>query len=118
MFIRGLELGLLTDGNHQFPKPAPDEQPMEQSHLAASPCFEAASPAQASSGPIRLAAIILLLAANRARLGACLTEGPDWRSPDFGSAERPNQIGPMKTGPSKSVTTKPSLANRKIQITR
>jgi hypothetical protein len=27
MFIRGLELGLLTDGNHQFPKPAPDEQP-------------------------------------------------------------------------------------------
>jgi hypothetical protein len=33
MFIRGLELGLLTDGNHQFPKPKPDEQPMEQSQL-------------------------------------------------------------------------------------
>jgi len=37
MFIRGLELGLLTDGNHQFPKPAPDEQPMEQSQLAQTP---------------------------------------------------------------------------------
>jgi hypothetical protein len=33
MFIRGLERGLLTDGNHQFPKPEPAEQPMEQSHL-------------------------------------------------------------------------------------
>jgi len=34
MFIRGLELGLLTVGNRQFPNPAPDEQPVEQSQLA------------------------------------------------------------------------------------
>jgi hypothetical protein len=41
MFIRGLERGLLTEGNHQFLKPAPDEQPMEQSQLAERlPCSE------------------------------------------------------------------------------